>query len=45
MEARRQDTHMIVSRAREAAQMAEDARTIAIKRGEEEHFRRIAVRT
>lgn len=38
MEDRRQDTHMIVSRAREAAQMAEDARTIAIKRGEEEHL-------
>ena len=32
MQARRQDTHMIVSRAREAAQMAEDARTIAAKR-------------
>lgn len=29
LQARRQDTHMIVSRAREAAQMAEDARTIA----------------
>jgi outer membrane protein OmpA-like peptidoglycan-associated protein len=38
MEDRRQDTHMIVSRAREAAQMAEDARTIAIKRGEEERL-------
>ena len=36
MQARRQDTHMIVSRAREASQMAEDARTIAIKRGHEE---------
>jgi len=29
---------MIVSRAREAAQMAEDARTISIKRGEEERL-------
>jgi outer membrane protein OmpA-like peptidoglycan-associated protein len=36
MELRKQDTHMIVSRAREAAQMAEDARTIAIKRGDKE---------
>jgi len=36
MQLRKQDTHMIVSRAREAAQMAEDARTIAIKRGNEE---------
>jgi outer membrane protein OmpA-like peptidoglycan-associated protein len=35
---RKQDTHMIVSRAREAAQMAEDARTIAIKRGDEERL-------
>jgi len=32
MQARKQDTHMIVSRAREAAQMAEDARTIATRR-------------
>ncbi len=37
MEASRQDTHMIVSEAREAAQMAEDARAIAAKRGEQEH--------
>jgi outer membrane protein OmpA-like peptidoglycan-associated protein len=36
MQLRKQDTHMIVSRAREAAQMAEDARTIALKRGNEE---------
>ena len=36
LQARKQDTHMIVSRAREAAQMAEDARVIAIKRGNEE---------
>jgi outer membrane protein OmpA-like peptidoglycan-associated protein len=36
MEHRKQDTHMIVSRAREAAQMAEDARTIALKRGAED---------
>jgi outer membrane protein OmpA-like peptidoglycan-associated protein len=32
LQARKQDTHAIVSRAREAAQMAEDARTIAVKR-------------
>lgn len=38
MQLRKQDTHMIVSRAREAAQMAEDARTIAIKRGAEERL-------
>jgi outer membrane protein OmpA-like peptidoglycan-associated protein len=38
MQLRKQDTHMIVSRAREAAQMAEDARTIAIKRGGEERL-------
>jgi outer membrane protein OmpA-like peptidoglycan-associated protein len=38
MQLRKQDTHMIVSRAREAAQMAEDARTIAIKRGDEERL-------
>lgn len=38
MQARKQDTHRIVSRAREAAQMAEDARTIAIKRGNEERL-------
>jgi outer membrane protein OmpA-like peptidoglycan-associated protein len=38
MELRKQDTHMIVSRAREAAQMAEDARTISIKRGDEERL-------
>lgn len=36
MQARKQDTHMIVSRAREAAQMAEDARTIATKRRDAE---------
>jgi outer membrane protein OmpA-like peptidoglycan-associated protein len=35
---RRQDTHMIVSRAREAAQMAEDARTISLKRQTEERL-------
>jgi outer membrane protein OmpA-like peptidoglycan-associated protein len=35
---RRQDTHMIVSRAREAAQMAEDARTISVKRQHEERL-------
>jgi outer membrane protein OmpA-like peptidoglycan-associated protein len=36
MEASRQDTHTIVSEAREAAQMAEDARAIAARRGDEE---------
>lgn len=36
MELRKQDTHIIVSRAREAAEIAEDARAIAIKRGDEE---------
>jgi len=35
---RKQDTHMIVSRAREAAQMAEDARTISVKRRDEERI-------
>jgi outer membrane protein OmpA-like peptidoglycan-associated protein len=35
---RRQDTHMIVSRAREAAQMAEDARTVSVKRQNEERL-------
>ena len=37
MDARHMDTQAIVSVAREAAQMAEDARTIAVKRHEEEH--------
>jgi outer membrane protein OmpA-like peptidoglycan-associated protein len=36
MQARKQDTHMIVSRAREAAQMAEDARMITVKRRDED---------
>src|SRR5579864_6205594 len=40
MQARKQDTHMIVSRAREAAQMAEDARTIAMKRSAEDRLSR-----
>lgn len=40
MQARKQDTHMIVSRAREAAQMAEDARTIAMKRSAEDRQQR-----
>ena len=40
MENRRQDTHMIVSRAREAAQMAEDARTISVKHRDEERLSR-----
>lgn len=35
MDARRMDAHSIVSTAREAAQMAEDARTIAVKRSAE----------
>jgi outer membrane protein OmpA-like peptidoglycan-associated protein len=41
MDARRMDTHAIVSAAREAAQMAEDARTIAVKRSEGEHQARV----
>lgn len=36
MNARKMDTHAIVSAAREAAQMAEDARTIALKRRDEQ---------
>jgi outer membrane protein OmpA-like peptidoglycan-associated protein len=36
MNARKLDTHTVVSTAREAAQMAEDARTIAVKRRDEE---------
>jgi outer membrane protein OmpA-like peptidoglycan-associated protein len=40
MQARRQDTHMIVSRAREATQMAEDARIITVKRRDEERLSR-----
>ena len=36
MNARKVDTHSIVSTAREAAQMAEDARTIAVKRRDED---------
>jgi outer membrane protein OmpA-like peptidoglycan-associated protein len=36
MNARKMDTHAIVSSAREAAQMAEDARTIAVKRRDDE---------
>jgi outer membrane protein OmpA-like peptidoglycan-associated protein len=36
MNARKMDTHAIVSAARESAQMAEDARTIAVKRQDEE---------
>jgi outer membrane protein OmpA-like peptidoglycan-associated protein len=35
MDARKMDTHVIVSTAREAAQMAEDARAIAVKRRDE----------
>jgi outer membrane protein OmpA-like peptidoglycan-associated protein len=40
MNARKMDTHAIVSAAREAAQMAEDARTIAVKRRDEERHAR-----
>ncbi len=40
MNARKVDTHAIVSAAREAAQMAEDARTIAVKRRDEERHAR-----
>jgi outer membrane protein OmpA-like peptidoglycan-associated protein len=40
LQGRRQDTHMIVSRAREAAQMAEDARVLALKRGDEDRLSR-----
>jgi flagellar motor protein MotB len=36
MNARKMDTHQIVSLAREATQMAEDARTIALKRRDED---------
>ena len=39
MNARKMDTHAIVSSAREAAQMAEDARTIAVKRRDEDRHR------
>ncbi|HEV2687316.1 MAG TPA: OmpA family protein [Bryobacteraceae bacterium] len=39
MQSRKMDTHAIVSRAREAAQMAEDARTIAVKRSGEDRQR------
>lgn len=38
MEARKQDTHSIVSEAREASQMAEDARAIAARRRDEERL-------
>lgn len=40
MNARKLDTHTIVSTAREAAQMAEDARTIAVKRRDEDRRQR-----
>ncbi|HTA67111.1 MAG TPA: OmpA family protein [Bryobacteraceae bacterium] len=40
LQARKQDTHMIVSRAREAAQMAEDARIVTVKRRDEERLSR-----
>ena len=40
MQSRKQDTHMIVSRAREAAQMAEDARMITVKRRDEDRLSR-----
>jgi flagellar motor protein MotB len=38
LQARKQDTHMIVSRAREAAQMAEDARIVTVKRRDEDRL-------
>jgi outer membrane protein OmpA-like peptidoglycan-associated protein len=44
MNARKMDTHTIVSTAREATQMAEDARTIAVKRRDEERHRQEAPR-
>jgi outer membrane protein OmpA-like peptidoglycan-associated protein len=37
---RKQDNHFVVSNAREATQMAEDARTISVKRREEERLER-----
>lgn len=40
MDARKMDPQAIVSAAREAAQMAEDARAIAVKRSEDEHHAR-----
>jgi flagellar motor protein MotB len=45
MNARKMDTHAIVSAAREAAQTAEDARTIAVRRRDEEHRAREIERT
>jgi flagellar motor protein MotB len=45
MNARKMDTHAIVSTAREATQMAEDARTIAIKRRDDERHRQEAPRS
>jgi len=38
LQARKQDTHMIVSRAREAAQMAEDARIVTVKHRDEDRL-------
>ena len=38
LQSRKQDTHMIVSRAREAAQMAEDARIVTVKRRDEDRL-------
>jgi flagellar motor protein MotB len=40
LQARKQDTHMIVSRAREASQMAEDARIVTVKRRDEDRLSR-----
>ena len=40
MSARKMDTHAVVSTAREATQMAEDARTIAVKRRDEDRHAR-----
>src|SRR5271154_4223134 len=41
MQARTQDTHMVVSLAREAAQTAEDARAIAVKHRDEQQQREV----
>ena len=42
LQTRKMDTHMVVSTAREAAQMAEDARVIAVKRRDDEERQREA---
>jgi flagellar motor protein MotB len=45
MNARKMDSHAIVSAAREAAQMAEDARTISVKRRDDERHAQEAQRS